>query len=598
MKRLVTFITLLLAAAGLMAVLATSALAASASPAASASAGPLKYSIGIAEDVDGVNPFSAWSSISWESFRIGYHFLTWYDANYQPVGDFATKWDISPDGKVWTFHTRPNVKWSDGQPMSARDVAFTYNLILRLQQSMYINYLTNVASVVAPDDNTVVITCSKPNATLNALYIPILPEHIWSKVPDKQIETFKNVPMVGSGPFQTTAVETGKYVIATRNPYYKDGFGVEPAVEQVFFNIYQTQDGMVADYKAGNLDAIVGMQASFYKSLGPVTGSTAVAAPALGFHELGFNCWTSSKSGGNPLLRDARIRQAINWAIDKPAIAEVAMGGLALPGTSVVSPLNTFYHLDVPADQQFKFDPEKAKQILTEAGYVDTNSDGIREAPNGKPLKFRLVALNEYTEDQIAAGKIHSYLKDVGIETTIQQMDESAFMDANYTNANDDLYLWSWGGDIDPGYMLSIFTTGQILNNSDSEYSNPAFDALFEQQAGATDPNQRKQLVDEAQKMLYNESPYSVLWYNLNLQAFRTDKWTGYATVPQKNGAPFWNMLRTTYVDLAPRTAVAENAAGSSHTLLIVIIVVVAVVVIAGVVALVLRRKPSQVEDE
>ena len=176
--------------------------------------------------------------------------------------------------------------------------------------------------------------------------------------------------------------------------------------------------------------------------------------------------------------------------------------------------------------------------------------------------------MNEYPMDITAAKKITSYLKDVGIGTTLEIMDENAFPDANYDNADDDLYIWSWTADIDPGYILSTFTTGQILNGSDSEYSNPQYDALYIDQSEAVDPAQRQQIVQQMQQILYADSPYSVLWYNTLVQAFRTDTWTGYSHVPKsEDGAAFRNMLRDTYVNLKPVVA-AENTAesGGSNT--------------------------------
>ena len=105
--------------------------AAPSSAAGSPSSDALVYRIGIAQDVvDGVNPFSSQSGIAWESFRLGYNFLTWYDADYKPVPDAAESWEVSSDALRWTFHLRPDLKWSDGRPLTARDVAFTYNLIL------------------------------------------------------------------------------------------------------------------------------------------------------------------------------------------------------------------------------------------------------------------------------------------------------------------------------------------------------------------------------------------------------------------------------------------------------------------------------------
>ena len=577
-------------------------------PAAGASASPgssarLVYRIGLQSDVDNMNPFSTYNTIPWECFRVDYNFLTWYDADYKPVPDLADpvptvdNGGVTQGGRVWTFHLRPNVKWSDGVPLTARDVAYTYNRILRQDLSMYSSYFTGVTKVEAADDATVVITSAKPNAVMTALYVPILPEHIWSKVPDSKVESFPNVPMVSSGPFHVTEVKNGAYVKMERNPYYKDGFGVEPTVDEVLFEMYQTQDSLVADYKAGNLDAAIELDPGFYGTLKSVPGSTSIAAPSIGFHELGFNCYRSPKSKGNPLLRDVRLRQAINWAIDKPAIAAIAMGDLAPAGTSLLSPVDTYFHWNVPPAEQYTYDPAKARQILDAAGYK-MGPDGIRVAPNGKPLKLRLAALNEYPMDISAAKKISAYLKDVGIGITLQIMDENAFTDANYDNADDDLYIWSWTADIDPGYILSVFTTDQILNSSDSEYSNPAYDKLYAEQAGAVIPADRQKIIYEMQKILYRDSPYSILWYNVLIQAFRTDKWTGYSHVPRGNdGAAFRNMLRTTYIDLKPVAATGTTKTDTSDTGTIVAVVLAVLVVIVIVVFVVMRRRPKRVEE-
>jgi peptide/nickel transport system substrate-binding protein len=601
LSRLTTYCAVMLVALAALLLPAT-ALAASPSSSASASS-QVVFRIGLQSDVDNMNPFSTYMTIPWECFRVGYNFLTWYDANYAPTPDLAdpvptvANGGVTDGGRVWTFHIRPNVKWSDGVPLTANDIAYTYNRILRQKLSFYLSYFTGVTKVEATDDHTVVITCKKPNAVMTALYVPILPEHIWSKVPDGKIDSYPNVPMVGSGPFQVTEVQNGKFVKMIRNPYYKDGFGKEPAVDEVLFDMYQTQDSLVADYKAGNLDAAIELNPGFYRSLKGLPGSTTVAAPGIGFHELGFNCYKSAKSKGNPLLRDVRIRQAINWAIDKKSIDAVAMDNLAPVGTSLLSPVDTLYHWNVPTDQQYSFDPAKAAKILDDAGYK-IGANGVRVAPDGKPLKFRLAAFNEYPMDITAVKKISGYLKDVGIATTLQVMDENAFTNDNFDSANNDLYIWSWTADIDPGYILGVFTTGQLLNGSDSEYSNPQYDKLYVEQAQAVDPAQRKQIIEQMQQILYRDSPYSILWYNVLIQAFRTDKWTGYSKVPVgETGAPFRNMLRTTYVDLKPVSSATTTSAGTS-TGAIVAIVLAALVLIAIVVIVLMRRRPKHVETE
>jgi peptide/nickel transport system substrate-binding protein len=560
----------------------------------------VSYRIGIGQDYDGMNPFVSWSGISWECFRLGYDFLTWYDADYKPVPDVATSWETSDDGKTWTFRIREGMKWQDGRPLTARDVAFTYNLILDTRHWAYIQYLTGVTDVTAPDDATVVITTSAPNAGMLALYIPILPEHVWKKVDPDHLETFKNMPFVGSGPFRVAELEKSKWVKLEANPDYPDELGGPPTLDEVYFVISQNTDSMIEDYKAGSLDAIVDFPATYEKVLAEVPGTTTVAAPAVGFHELGFNCWKSSRSKGNPLLRDPVIRQAVHWAIDKQKIVATSMAGLAEPGTSLISTAQGDWHWEVPKAGQYRYDPVRAKRMLEDAGYSDRDGDGVRENAAGDELSFRLVALNEYPEDQAAAKMIVSWCGDVGIELELEQKDEGAFSDEVYDNADYDLFIWSWGGDIDPGFMLSTFTTTQIGGWGDSQYSNPEYDRLYVRQAQAFDPADaedtapRKAITDEMQKILYRDSPYVILWYNLNLQAFRTNGWRGYAMAPAGDGAPFWNFMRATYIGLRPLRAGTAAAEGSSAW----VWGVVAAAVVAGtIVVVLLRRRPRAVED-
>ena len=579
------------------------ALAVPASPSPPPGRALVTYRIGINQDYDGMNPFSSWSSISWESFRLGYDFLTWYDKDYKPTPDLASSWETSSDGKTWTFHIREGMTWHDGRPLTADDVAFTYNLIIKTQDASYIQYLTGVTKVTATDGTTLVIQTRAPNATMLALYIPILPEHIWKRADPNDLGTFKNWPFVGSGPFRVTKLKKSQLVKLEANKQYPKELGGAPTLDEVYYVISQNTDSMIEDYKAGNVDAVVDFPATYEKVLGGLPGTTAVASPAIGFHELGFNCWKSPKSKGDPLLRDVAIRQAVHWAIDKTSINATSVAGLAVPGTSIIAPAQGIWHWDVPEADQYKYDPEKAKQILEDAGYTDGDGDGIRENASGKKLEFRFVALNEYPEDLAAAKMIVSWCDDIGIKLRLDPKDEGAFGDEVYDNADYDMFLWSWGGDIDPGFMLSTFTTKQILNWGDSQYSNPEYDKLYVAQAEAidpadpTDPTKRKAITDEMQQILYRDNPYIVLWYNVNLQAFRTDKWTGYGTVPVKDGAPFFNLTRATYLDLKPRVAGAAAVESGASSWVYVLAAAAAAAIAVVVVAVIVRRRPRAVED-
>jgi len=559
------------------------------------------YKLGTTEGYDGFNPFAHWSGPTWDVFRLCYDFLTWYDESYEPTPDLASEWSTSEDGRVWTFTIRSGMTWSDGEPLTARDIAYTYNRILETEHWAYIQYLVGVEKVEAPDDTTLVITCEKPNAGMLALYIPILPEHVWKNVSDDDLESYKNIPMVGSGPFVFAEAKKDKWIKIVPNPDYPEELGGPPKIDEFWYIFSQNMDSMVQEYKSGNLDAIVDWPASYYEVLKQEPGTSVSKSPAIGFVELGFNCWDDPKSRGNPLLLDVAVRQAVNYAIDKESIVSTSMGGLATPGTSLISPVQGIWHWEVPEEQQYTYDPERAKQILEDAGYTDADGDGVRENAKGDKLEFRFAAFNEYPEQQAAAKKIASYCDDVGIKLKLDMVDEGAFSDEAYDNGNDDMFIWSWRGDIDPGFMLSTFTTPQILNWGDSNYSDPEYDRLYDQQLLALDPEdpgdptRRAEVVHQMQEILYRDSPYIILWYNINLQAYRTDRWTGYHLVPPDGeGAPFINLVRGTYQDLEPKTA-TETAAvfGSSSTLWIVLAIAAAVA--AGVIVWLVRR-PKRTE--
>ena len=582
---------------GVCAALLTGAVCATAKASSPSSSSPAiakpVLRVGFSTECDGLNPFVSYSAVSWEAFLLNYDFLTWYNKDYKPVPDLATSWSHSPDGKVWTFHIRQGVKWSDGVPLTARDVAFTYNYILKNDLTFYMSYLQYVTKVTAPNDSTVVITSSRSNAMMLALYIPILPEHIWSKIPGKQVLTLSNPLTVGSGPFEIAKYAPDSYIELRANPDY---FGGTPTVKTVFLQLYTTEDGLVNDYKEGALDIGVFGLPSSLNAVASIPGSKTVAVPTIGFTMLGFNCYASPKSKGNPLLRDVRIRQAIAYAIDKPKIVSDCMSGLAKVGTTVLSPAMEQWHWQPPANQLVTYDPGKAKAILDAAGYK-TGPGGVREDAKGHKLAFKLDALTDEPAGEAAAKIIAGYLDDVGIKVTLDFMDEGAFSSLIYGNGGVDMYVWDWGGDIDPGYQLSAFATSQILNNNDSCYSNPTYDKLFAEQAAAVDRNQRVQIVQRMQQILYKQDPYVVLWYATNLEAYRANRWTGWQLAPLDAAAPVANYLRGTYLHLKPVLATQPSGRGLS-TGAIIAIAAGAAVVVGIVLLLVLRRRRRQVEAE
>ena len=231
-------ILVVIAAAVLVVLVAAGASFAGASGSPSPAADKITLRLGWNEGPLNLNPFIGYSA-SYEVWLLNYDTLVAVGADGLPSREtgLAEDWELSPDQKTWTFRIRPGVKWQDGEPLTARDVAFTFNTIIDNDMSLAI-YLKDVKKAVAVDDTTLKVYCTEPKANmlLTQVYIYILPEHIWGKLDPKAMEsTFRNpVPIVGSGPFQTVEFKKDDYVKLVRNPTF---WGKQPTIDEVIFSV-------------------------------------------------------------------------------------------------------------------------------------------------------------------------------------------------------------------------------------------------------------------------------------------------------------------------------------------------------------------------
>ena len=398
------------------------------------------------------------------------------------------------------------MKWQDGQPLTAKDVAFTFNYIVKNDLQTIAIYTGGITGAKAIDDYTAQITTDQPKANMLAMIVPIIPEHIWSKVSGKAATTtFQNpTPIIGSGPFQTVEWAKGKYIRMVANPDY---WGGKPKVDEVIFENYTNADTMTADLKQGGIDAAVELPQAQYPSLLKTQGVTGLKGTHWRFNELGFNCYDSPNSLGNPVLLDEKFRHALNYAIDRQKITDVAFFGQADVGSTLIVPYSV-YHWQPPADQLYTYDPAKAKAELDAAGYKDVNGDGFRETKDGKPLSLRLLVTTDSPENQTAAKLIAGWFKDVGLKVNLKVVDSGVLLNAQYnykgnTYAPDyDMYIWYWTYDYDPDMMLGVPTPQQIEGWNDTLWTNPEYTKLFTQQEQTIDAAKRIPLVQRMQQIV------------------------------------------------------------------------------------------------
>ena len=538
------------------------------SPSTSASPAATTLRVGWLGGPEGTGPLTAFSTQARVILHLGYDLLTGYRSeDLGPKPELAESWSQSEDGLTWTFKIRQGATWQDGEPVTAADVAFTFNYVIDNEISPYAASAAGIQTVEATDDTTVVFTLSEPKADMLGMWVPILPEHLWNVIDPSDVDTSSpgTLPAVGSGPFRVVESRPGKVLRLRANEAY---WGGAPAVDEVVFTTYRDPAKMADDLRSGVLDACYGVPPARFAALRRDPDLQAVAAPGRSFVDLGFTCAPTSKTA-NPVLRDPLFRQALNWAVDRRAIVKSAYGGFATAGTTVVAPglrRDPDYHVQPATDQQYGFDLTKAAQLLTEAGYLKLA--GRRMDTHREPISLRLYASDSPPQAKQIAGVVARGLRALGIKVDSTVLPEDS-MRARLALTLDglpdpdaDLFVSDWVGDPDPSFILSVLTTGQFGSWNETGWSDDAYDGLFAQQAAAVDPAARKSIVDEMQQIAYEQSPYMVLAYPQSLEAESTDRWQGWVQAPSGTGSALASADNIdTYLYVRPKTGLLPDAA-------------------------------------
>jgi peptide/nickel transport system substrate-binding protein len=508
----------------------------------SSSAGPVKEGgelrIAAFDGIDSLNPFVGVNDDSYEAYEVVYPQLVQYDDNLNFAPDFATSWEQSKDGLTWTFHTQPNAKWSDGQPLTAKDVAWTYNTTIKFKDGATASsagIITYLKKVVATNPTTAVFHYARavPAVLANVQQESILPEHVWAKYATgdgKDLKTFSNNPtksdpVVSGGPFIVTQYQQDAVTLFEKNPNY---YGTAPHIDGFGMQYFSNEDAEVTAMKTGQIDVIEVVPPTSVKTLKDA-GMHVYSGPSLTYRDFIINSSPYKKT--NPELQDPMVREAFEYATDRQKIVDTAWLGYGDIGTTIVPP-STGKWFDASI-KPLPFDIDKANQILDGLGYKK-GSDGIRVA-NGHPMNYGVIfpASERGSGDRAFQVLQADYLQ-IGVKL-VQKPVNGAYSimtapDNRYENW--DLAMWDWTPPIDPNFILSVMTTKQFGTWSDSAYSNKHYDQLFQEQSQEIDPKKRLDLVYQMQKLVYDDRPYIILNYNATLDAY-SPHWTGFDQTPQ-----------------------------------------------------------------
>jgi peptide/nickel transport system substrate-binding protein len=551
------------------------------------------------------NPFTAYYAADLNVIDVIYPQLTQTGENGNPVPYLATSWSISADHLSWTFKIRQGLKWTDGVPITASDVAWTYNLIMTNQAAATANgsLVQNFASVSAPNASTFVIKTKQPQDNIPYTSLPVVPEHIW-KNDVKDVGTFKNMtfPVVGYGPWVATGYVPNQYATLTANSAYYQG---APKYHTLIIQYFTSSDAAVAALRSGQLDSIDDLTPTQYQALKGSKNIALYPSESNSWDAIELNPGARTVSGqkfgnGNPALQDPVVRQAIALAINRNVLVSKVDDGLAVAGGGFLTPAFPQWWWTPPANDNYNYDPAKANQMLTAAGYK-MGTNGVRIDPKThQPLTLRLGIHSDNGDDALTAPYLVEWLQAIGIKLTVQAMSFTQ-LNTELPKGDWDILMDGWATQYDPSYLLSIESCSTLPanqstpGNTDAFYCNPAYDQLYNQQLTEFSTAQRTQTVDQMQSILYNANVDIILYYPDSLQAVRTND-TNDFYFGKKNAQGFYPQ-QNVWINWWSATP-AGGAGSSSDTGLYIGVAVAVVVVLGGGGFFMMRRRASAGERE
>lgn len=434
-----------------------------------------------------------------------------YDQNLDLAGELAASWQVAKDNKTITFRLKPNLQWADGKPLTSADVLFTWQLITdEKTHSPYASDYQLVTQAEAPDPQTFIVHYSQPFAPALESWasLQVLPKH---KLAGQDIHTtsFAQKPL-GSHYYQLQEWRHGEYIKLSRNPKSVMGPAyIETVVERVIPDPAAQFLELMADHiDSMNMDPIT------YARIIP--SRPALAARLNQYKELGNSYTYLGFNLKRKPFDDVRVRKAINYAIDKQEIIDGVYLGL---GIAIASPYKPSTRWSNPTLQPYAFDPAKARQLLAEAGYTDSDGDGYVDK-QGQKLSFEILTNLGNKQREKTSVIIQRRLKEVGIDTRLRTLEWASLLTNFIKPGNFDAVVMGWGLGLDPD-QYNIWHSSQQNPGQFNfiGYHNPQVDHLLEQGRLEFDPQKRMQIYHDFAKILYDDSPLVYLSAGYGLTA-------------------------------------------------------------------------------
>ena len=444
--------------------------------------------------------------------RVIFEGLTKPGKDLAPAPDLATSWTIAPDGLSWTFKLRDGVKWSDGKPFSADDVAFTFNdIVLKpdLGAQNRASY-SAVKSVTVVDPTTVRFDLSRKFAALASFLAynsGIVPKHVLSADPLKTTSFNKGTP-VSTGPFKVEKYTSGQSVSLVRNDSY---FGPKPYLDKVLFTVVPDPNTQIAQALSGDLTIMILDNKAAVDRVKSASGLTVVSRPLVQYYWLALN-------QTDPRFTDVRVRQAFVHAIDRKAIIKSVELGYGQVANSPITPALKAY-FDPSLSEKYPYDPPKAKELLAAAGWTP-GANGVLQK-DGKPFQFTMDVGQRGVLEPVNA-LIQQDLKNVGVIADLNTMEWNAYIQKDVVRREYTATVNWWTYPSDPDVFPYYHSSAAGKGFNIPGYQDPKLDDLLVQGQSASDLEQRKAVYKQLQAYTSETLPYLFLWYPQEIDVLST----------------------------------------------------------------------------
>ncbi|MBP2680347.1 MAG: appA 2 [Candidatus Krumholzibacteriota bacterium] len=420
---------------------------------------------------------------------------------------------ISPDHLTYTYRLKRNARWHDGAPVTSADVAFTYRVIMDPAVNVESREGWDaVSSVETPDDRTVVFRLSRafPDFVSEIFFDEsVLPEHILGGETGEafQRSAFHHEP-VGSGPFRFKEWKSGSHISLARSDGY---YGEGPYLDEIVFKFVPDENALLIQMETGEIDVFDNAGASFLPRLKTIPGVAVHLTPTMMYEHIDLNT-------EDEILADRRVRQAIAFATDRKAIADLVYEGLAEPALLDEYPSSKYY--DAQAAGAVRYDPLRARMLLRDAGWIDEDGDGVLEK-DGRDLALTISATAGRLSRERTETVLRDQYREVGIDLKVKNHNPTVFA-GSYEEGGIlktgafDLALYAWLSSPEPATKEDLYSIRTIppAGQNHPRIRNERLTALLEQGARETDEKRRVEVYHEIARILVEEAPVIPLfWY-------------------------------------------------------------------------------------